>query len=51
MELVAQINGGNISPSMASDDSLYLPEDRADEIAEDLRARGHTVERSPVKLI
>lgn len=43
--------GGYTQHSMASDDSLYLPEEKAEEIAADLRARGHTVEPSPVNLI
>jgi hypothetical protein len=43
--------GGCVEHSMASDDSLYLPAEKAEEIAADLRARGHTVEPSPVNLI
>ena len=43
--------GGSIEHSMASDDSLYLPAAAAEEIAADLRARGHNVEPSPVDLI
>ena len=43
--------GGCVEHSMASDDSLYLPAAKADEIAADLRARGHTVESCPVDLI
>jgi hypothetical protein len=43
--------GGSVEHSMASDDSLYLPAEKAEEIAHDLRALGHTVEPSPVDLI
>jgi hypothetical protein len=43
--------GGWVEHSMASDDSLYLPAETADEIAEELRARGYSVEPSPVDLI
>jgi len=43
--------GGSVEHSMASDDSLYLPAEKAEEIAHDLRALGHSVEPSPVDLI
>jgi hypothetical protein len=43
--------GGQVEHSMASDDSLHLPAEKAEEIAADLRERGHTVEPSPIDLI
>lgn len=43
--------GGWVDHNMASDDSLWLPGDQAEEIADDLRALGCTVEPSPVDLI
>jgi hypothetical protein len=44
-------HGGRIEHSVASDDSLYLPAEKAEGIAADLRDRGHTVEPSPIDLI
>ena len=43
--------GGWVGHNMASDDSLFLPAEAAEELVEELRARGHTVEPSPVDLI
>jgi hypothetical protein len=43
--------GGLVMPSMASDDSLYLPAEKAEEIADELRRRGHKVERTEMDLI
>lgn len=42
--------GGYVEHSIASDSSLYLPDDKAEDIAADLRLRGHSVEPSPVDL-
>ncbi len=42
---------GGVEHSMASDDSLYLPAEKAEEIAVALRALGHNVEPCPVDLI
>ena len=49
-DLIKKYNG-KVEHSPASDDSLYLPADKAQEIAADLRVLGHAVEPSPVDLI
>jgi hypothetical protein len=50
-DLIEKYGGSALAPGFDGEWSLYLPFEAAEEIATDLRARGCTVEPSPVDLI
>lgn len=50
-EDLAEKYGGEVASSMLNGPFLELPPDRAEEIAEELRLRGHTVEKTDLDIM